>query len=84
MIKHLNADDVLGNRVPSERESAVKALRTLPEHCFASVSDLARRIGIDKLVLIRWSREDVAFARVVESKIVTAEGNVVTRTEYRQ
>jgi hypothetical protein len=49
--------------------SAVSVLRNLPDHCAANVSELARQIGADKLDLLRWSRADIKFARLIASKV---------------
>ena len=48
---------------------AANALRGLPDRCAADVGELTRRIGADKLLLIRWVRTDSHFARLVASKI---------------
>jgi hypothetical protein len=45
------------------------ALHSLPDHCALNVSELAARIGADKLDLIKWAREDIGFARLVASKV---------------
>jgi hypothetical protein len=50
--------------------SAIEAaLRALPDGCARSVGELADRIGIDKLVLIHWTRVDVRFALLAASKV---------------
>jgi hypothetical protein len=70
MNNYQNAEDAVNGRYSSyERELAIAALQAVPERCVVSVGELAHRIGVDKLLLIRWFREDVAFARVIESKI---------------
>jgi hypothetical protein len=53
-----------------EYRVAVLALKGLPDRCALDVGELARRIGADKLELIRWGREDIEFARLVASKVV--------------
>jgi hypothetical protein len=52
-----------------EYELAVSALRKLPDHCAADVSELASRIGAQKLMLISWLRADHQFAHLVASKV---------------
>ena len=51
------------------RRSVVSALRGLPDRSAADVGELTRRIGADKLLLIRWVRTDSHLARLVASKI---------------
>ncbi len=48
---------------------ALLMLRSLPDHCAMDVGALAERIGADKLELIQWVRADIAFARLIESKV---------------
>jgi len=48
---------------------AVLALNHLPDRCALDVGELAKRIGADKLELIRWGRADIQFARLIASKI---------------
>jgi hypothetical protein len=70
MGKYSSANGAPSDRHSSyERERAIAALGAIPDRCVVSVGELAGRIGVDKLVLIRWFREDVAFARVIEAKI---------------
>jgi hypothetical protein len=45
------------------------AVNNLPNRCALDVAALADRIGADKLELIRWMRADVAFARLIASKV---------------
>jgi len=45
------------------------AVNSLPDRCAIDVSALADRIGADKLELIKWMRADIAFARVIASKV---------------
>ena len=52
-----------------ERELVMSALHGLPNHCAVDVDDLARRVGIDKLELIRWFRADLHVARLATSKV---------------
>jgi hypothetical protein len=49
---------------------AALALNSLPDRCALDVGELAKRIGADKLELIRWSRADIQFARLIASKVV--------------
>jgi hypothetical protein len=49
---------------------AVSALNNLPNNCASDVTDLAGRIGADKLELIQWLRADIKFARLIASKVV--------------
>jgi hypothetical protein len=44
-------------------------VNNLPNRCAIDVAALADRIGADKLELIRWMRADIAFARLVASKV---------------
>ena len=53
-----------------EHQRALSALHDLPDNCAQDVTDLAGRIGADKLELIRWVRADVKFARLIASKVV--------------
>jgi len=48
---------------------AVLALSDLPDHCALDLGELAKRIGADKLELIRWGRADIELARLIESKV---------------
>ncbi|MET0497705.1 MAG: hypothetical protein ABW106_05465 [Steroidobacteraceae bacterium] len=50
---------------------AVMAVKSLPDHCAMDVTELAERIGADKLDLIRWVRADITFARLIASKVAT-------------
>jgi hypothetical protein len=50
-------------------EGFIQSLRELPDRCAADVGELATRIGAKKLALIRWSRADLRFARLVASKM---------------
>jgi hypothetical protein len=52
-----------------DHELLVQSLSELPDRCAADVGELASRIGAKKLALIRWSRSDVRFARLVASKV---------------
>lgn len=47
----------------------LRLLRGLPDQCALDVGDLADQIGADKLELIQWVRADIAFARLIESKV---------------
>lgn len=49
---------------------AVSALNRLPDHCATDMSELADRIGADKLELITWVRADIRFARLIASKVI--------------
>jgi hypothetical protein len=72
MNKYAKAGDPMQARhAQPERELALAAVQAIPERGVVSVGELAHRIGVDKLVLIRWFREDVSFARVIESKMLT-------------
>lgn len=46
-----------------------EAVRDLPDGCACTVAELADRIGIDKLALIRWTRTDVRRALLAASKV---------------
>jgi hypothetical protein len=48
----------------------VSALRQLPNNCVADLDELVHRIGADKLEVIQWSRADITFAYLVDSKLV--------------
>jgi hypothetical protein len=45
-------------------------LNSLPDRCALDVGELAGRIGVDKLDLIKWAREDIGFARLIVSKVI--------------
>jgi hypothetical protein len=45
------------------------AVNSLPDRCVIDVGALADRIGADKFELIRWMRTDIAFARLIASKV---------------
>ena len=45
------------------------AVNSLPDRCAIDVAALADRIGADKLELIRCMRADIAFARLIASKV---------------
>jgi hypothetical protein len=47
----------------------LRLLRSLPDQCALDLGDLAEQIGADKLELIHWVRADIAFARLIESKV---------------
>ena len=51
------------------RGSYLLALSSLPDHCAPDLSDVARRIGADKLELIQWMRADIKLARLLASKL---------------
>ena len=48
---------------------ALSALNTIPDHSATDMSELANRIGVDKLELITWVRADIRFARLIDSKV---------------
>lgn len=48
---------------------AAMALSDLPDDSAVNLSELAERIGVDKLELIQWVRADIQFARLVASKM---------------
>lgn len=48
---------------------AAEALNDLPDDSAVDLSELADRIGVDKLDLIQWVRADIKFARLVASKM---------------
>lgn len=48
---------------------ALSALSALPDHSATDMSELALRIGVDKLELITWIRSDIRFARLIASKV---------------
>jgi hypothetical protein len=50
---------------------AFSAVNDLPDHSVLNVGELAARIGADKLDLIRWAREDLGFARLIVSKVMS-------------
>ena len=62
-------DDDRYLRAAREYELALSALSRLPDHCAEDLGALANRIGADKLALISWVRMDLAFARLIESKV---------------
>lgn len=47
----------------------LRLLRSLPDQCALDLGDLADQVGADKLELIQWVRSDLAFARLIESKV---------------
>lgn len=47
----------------------LRRLRSLPDQCALDLGDLADQVGADKLELIQWVRADIAFARLIESKV---------------
>ena len=49
----------------------VSAVQNLPDRCAQNVTDLAARIGADKLDLLNWARADLEFARLIASKVTT-------------
>jgi hypothetical protein len=51
------------------RQLALLALNALPDHCARDMSELARRIGVDKVELINWGRADIRLARLLASKV---------------
>lgn len=50
-------------------DHVVSAVRSLPDHSAADVTELANRVGAQKLKLINWLRTDLKFARLVASKV---------------
>src|SRR5262249_7885381 len=50
---------------------ALSVVQSLPDRCAQSVSELAARIGADKLDLLNWARADLEFARLIASKVTT-------------
>jgi hypothetical protein len=50
------------------------AVNNLPDRCAIDVAALAERIGADKLELIKWMRTDIAFARLIASKVTNSAG----------
>ena len=65
----LSVEDDLNLYAMSRYRRMFSALRNLPDHCESNVSELAARLGADKLELIKWAREDIKFARLVASKV---------------
>jgi hypothetical protein len=57
------------NPAARDYQRAIFMLKSLPDRCAMDVSELADRIGADKLELIQWVRADIAFARLIESKV---------------
>jgi hypothetical protein len=47
----------------------LRLLRNLPDQSALDVGDLAEQLDADKLELIQWARADIAFARLIESKV---------------
>ncbi len=64
-------DTLAGNEpVPDPPQASIEAaVRDLPDGCACTVAELAERLGIDKLVLIRWMRANVRFALLAASKV---------------
>jgi hypothetical protein len=67
----IHAGDILANPAELSYHEAMLALSHLPDRCALDVTELARRIGADKLELITWVRADIDFARLIASKITT-------------
>jgi hypothetical protein len=65
----ISVEDGLGRSDERAYQLALAALNRLPDRCALDVSDLANRIGADKLELIRWVRADIKFARLIGSKV---------------
>ena len=61
-----------GHVLPADRaDSAIEAaVRDCPDGCVRTIGELADRISVDKLVLIRWTRTDLRFAQLVALKVV--------------
>jgi hypothetical protein len=57
------------NTLAQRTRLTVLALNNLPDHCALDLSELARRIGADKLELITWARSDMHLARLIASKV---------------
>lgn len=53
----------------SAQASIEAAVRDLPDGCACTVGELADRIGVDKLALLRWTRTDMRFALLAASKV---------------
>lgn len=49
----------------------VSVVQNLPDRCARNVTELAARIGADKLDLLNWARADLEFARLIASKVTT-------------
>jgi hypothetical protein len=52
--------------------AALLALGTLPDQCAVDVTELAARLGADKLELVTWARADIKFARLLAAKLATS------------
>jgi len=59
------------DEIRAGRGSYLLALRSLPDGCAPDLSDVARRIGADKLELIQWMRADIKLARLLATKLTT-------------
>ena len=66
-----HASDVLEDSALQDYRRVMLALHHLPDRCALDVTELADRIGADKLELITWVRADITFARLIASKITT-------------
>jgi hypothetical protein len=64
-------EDVLLDSTQHSYRQAKLALSHLPDRCALDVTELAHRIGADKLELITWVRADISFARLIASKITS-------------
>ncbi len=62
-------EDELALTAARDYQVALSALNRLPDHCATDMSELADRIGVDKLELITWGRSDIKFARLIASKV---------------
>jgi hypothetical protein len=49
----------------------LSVVQNLPDRCARNVTELATRIGADKLDLLNWARCDLEFARLIASKVTT-------------
>ena len=49
----------------------LSVVQNLPDRCAQNVTELATRIGADKLDLLNWARCDLEFARLIASKVTT-------------
>jgi hypothetical protein len=60
-----------GSKLAAARDYSLLfvSVSSLPDRCVVDIAALADRIGADKLELIKWMRADIAFARVVASKV---------------
>lgn len=67
----LKPEEDSGSAARRSYQLALLAVRSLPDRCALDLSEVARRIGADKLELIQWMRSDIQLARMLEAKLTT-------------